>query len=73
MDRIYWLMVRDVKGNIVEIREAEWGYFHNNNGDFRSKIKRFLNQIIKAGESYEFALKINFINRGIINAHPEED
>jgi len=73
MDLIYWLMIRDKDGNIVNIQEAGWTYFYNNSGDFRSKIKKEIHGLLDRGESYEFALKSNFEKRGIINAHPEED
>lgn len=68
---IYWLMIRDGDGKIVDIQEAEWTFFYNRNGDFRVPIKKLLQKGVRNGESFEFGRKSHFENRGIINTYEE--
>jgi len=71
MDIMYWLLIRNIEGDIVDIQEARWGYFFNRNGDFRVHIKKQLRRAIRNKEVYEFGIKSNFVKRGIINPDKE--
>ena len=71
MDALYWLLIRNIDGDIVDIQEAKWDYFFNGDGDFRVPIKKQLHKIIQNKEVYEFGTKYNFDKREIINKHPK--
>ena len=69
MDRIYWLMIKNEKGKIADVMEASWGYFFTADNNFRSHIKKTIIKCVNDNGSYEFALKSNFENRGLVNKH----
>lgn len=57
MDKIYWMIFKNSKGSIEDIREAKYLYFFRKDGSFTSEIRRSVKECIKRNGSFTFKLK----------------